>query len=94
MGFTMIATDEGMLEGIITNADIRRGLIRNIKALDKINAADLINRNPAFVYDDETVSEILNYIKSLSFPVLFLPVVDRNKQITGTIKFNNLIKGE
>jgi ribulose-phosphate 3-epimerase len=94
MGFTMIASKGGLLEGIISNADIRRGLIKNLNALDKIDVTTLINREPAFVYDDETVSEILSYIRNLPFPVLFVPVVDREKRITGTIKFNNLIKGE
>jgi hypothetical protein len=40
------------------------------------------------------VSALLNMVKNLSFPVLFVPVVDRTKKIVGTIKFNNLIKGE
>jgi ribulose-phosphate 3-epimerase len=94
MGFTMIASKEGILEGIISNADVRKGLIKNIHALDRIDVSTMINRDPAYVYDDETVSEILNYIKNLPFPVLYLPVVDREKHITGTIKFNNLVKGE
>ena len=40
------------------------------------------------------VSALLNFVKNLSFPVLFLLVVNRDKKIIGTIKFNNLIKGE
>lgn len=94
MGFTMIATEEGKLDGIISNADIRKGLLKNINALNQIDVSTLINHNPAFVYEDQSVSEMLNYIKNLTFPVLFLPVVDREKRIVGTVKFNNLIKGE
>lgn len=94
MGFTMLASGEGKLEGIVSNADVRRGLLRNIGQLDRIDAGSIINRNPAFVYDDMEVSALLNFVKNLSFPVLFLPVVNRDKKIVGTIKFNNLIKGE
>jgi ribulose-phosphate 3-epimerase len=94
MGFTMVASLDGRLEGIISNADVRRGLLKNISSLDKIDVSGMINRNPAFVCEDDTVSEMLNYIKNLPFPVLFLPVVDKEKRIKGTIKFNNLIKGE
>ncbi len=94
MGFTMIANAEGKLEGIITNADVRRGLLRNIDQLDRLDANSLINRNPAYVYEDMEVSALLNFVKNLSFPVMFLPVVDHDKKIVGTIKFNNLIKGE
>lgn len=94
MGFTHIADKEGYLLGIITNADVRKCLIKNIGNLNNINASDMINKNPAFIYEDDTVSDVLSYIKNLRFPVLFLPVVNGQKKITGTIKFNNLIKGE
>ena len=94
MGFTHIADKDNKLLGIISNADIRKGLIKNLGNLNQINIDDIINRNPAFVHDCDTVSDVLSYIKSLQFPVLFLPVVDKNQRITGTIKFNNLIKGE
>ena len=94
MGFTNITNNNGLLLGIITNADIRKGLIRNINNLNNVNVSDMINRTPAFIYEDETVTEVLSYIKNLHFPVLFLPVVNGQKKITGTLKFNNLIKGE
>jgi len=94
MGFTMLADDAGIMQGIITNADVRKSLLRNYKNTGDINVNDMINRKPAFVYDYETVSEMLAYIKSLDFPVLFVPVLDEHKKIVGTVKFNNLIKGE
>ena len=94
MGFTNVTDKNRNLVGIISNADIRKGLIKNLKDFNNINPDDIINRTPAFVYEEDTVSDVLTYIKNLQFPVLFLPVVDRKKRITGTIKFNNLIKGE
>jgi pentose-5-phosphate-3-epimerase len=94
MGFTMVADAEGRLAGIISNADVRKGLLRQIDSLDRLDTSAMINRDPAFVYEDMEVSELLNFVKNLSFPVLFLPVVDRSERIVGTIKFNNLIKGE
>jgi ribulose-phosphate 3-epimerase len=94
MGFTNVVDSGNKLIGIISNADIRKGLIRNLSDLNHINIDDVINRNPAFVYESNTVSEVLAYIKGLQFPVLFLPVVDNENKISGTIKFNNLIKGE
>ncbi len=94
MGFTMIAGDNDKLNGIISNAEVRKALIKNINDLNNIDISGMINRNPAYVNENSTVSEVLQYIKNLSFPVLYLPVVDDNKRITGTLKFNNLIKGE
>ncbi len=94
MGFTTITDKNGILQGIISNADVRRGLIRNYDHLDNIEVNSLINGDPAFIYDYENVTEVLAYIKTLPFPVLFFPVVDKNRKVVGTIKFNNLIKGE
>jgi ribulose-phosphate 3-epimerase len=94
MGFTNITNSNGILLGIITNADVRKGLISRINNLNEIEVSDMINCDPAYIFEDETVAEVLSYIKKLSFPVLFLPVVDRQKKVTGAIKFNNLIKGE
>lgn len=94
MGFTMLASKDGRLEGIVSNADVRKGLLKNIHQLNLLDIESMINRNPVFVYEDMEVSELLNTVKNLTFPVLFLPVVDRTKKIVGTIKFNNLIKGE
>jgi len=94
MGFTTVVDDTGVMSGIITNADVRRSLLRNYENIGNISVDDMLNRNPAYVYDYETVSDMLAYIKTLDFPVLYMPVLDENKKIVGAIKFNNLIKGE
>ncbi|MFA6923382.1 MAG: CBS domain-containing protein [Bacteroidales bacterium] len=93
-GLTIVVNENGELEGLITNADMRRGLIKNFNDMNNIDINTIINRNPAYIYEKNTVTEILNYIKSLNFPVLYLPVVDEKKRLTGILKFNNLIKGE
>lgn len=94
MGFTTVVNEDDELQGIITNADIRKSLIRNYDNLVNIAIGDMLNRDPAYVYDYETVTDILAYIKTLNFPVLFMPVVNEQKKLVGAIKFNNLIKGE
>lgn len=94
MGFTMLSDASGRLEGIITNADVRRGLLKNITNLNLLDPARIVNRNPATINENCTVSELIEKIRSLSFPALFLPVIDDNNTIKGTITFNNLIKGE
>lgn len=94
LGFTTVVDEKGVMQGIITNADVRKSLLRNYASIASIDVQDMINRNPAFVYDYETVTEMLSVIKTLDFPVLFMPVVNKDKKIVGTVKFNNLIKGE
>jgi arabinose-5-phosphate isomerase len=93
-GFTNVADESGKMKGLISNADVRKGLIKKISDLNKIEENDLINRNPIKVYDDFTVTEMIEFIKNTKQNILYLPVVDRNNNLTGAITFTNLIKGE
>lgn len=94
LGFTNVVDDSDKLIGVISNADVRKGLIKNIKKLEAITVNDLLNKNPFKIKDSSTVSEMLAFIKSIKFPVLFLPVVNDNNVLQGIVTFNNLIKGE
>ncbi|MCB9233562.1 MAG: CBS domain-containing protein [Bacteroidia bacterium] len=94
LGFCLQVSSEGKLTGLITNADIRRGLIRHMSDLNKLKIDSIINPRPKVVNQDFTVAELLDFIKSLPFPVLYLPVVDDQNHLTGALTFNNLIKGE
>ncbi|MFH1005004.1 MAG: CBS domain-containing protein [Bacteroidota bacterium] len=94
MGFTTVIDDSGKLTGIISNADVRKGLIKKINNLNFIQTKDIINRNPICVYDDFTITEMIEFIKNTKQNILYLPVVSRKNNLTGAITFTNLIKGE
>jgi len=94
MAFTLTCRNDDTLVGLISNADVRKGMIRHIDDLNNMSVDELINRNPAVVKANNTVEEMLNKIKNLPFPVLYLPVVNDKQQVVGVVKFNNLIKGE
>ncbi|MBT29957.1 MAG: hypothetical protein CMO01_09885 [Thalassobius sp.] len=94
LGFTILTSDSGKLEGIISNADVRRGLIKNIDDISKISIEDMVNSNPVRANENDTVEELLKLIKSKSFPINFLPVVNDADEVCGVITFFNLVKGE
>jgi ribulose-phosphate 3-epimerase len=94
-GFTSVTDAGGKLLGIISNADVRKGLLKNAnKKPEAIKVTDLINTTPFKINVSSTVSEMLELIKGIKFPILFLPVVDNNNILQGIVTFNNLIKGE
>lgn len=94
LGFTLLVNDSHQLLGMITNADIRRGLLKHIDDFNAIEVTDIINTSPLAIDEQATVSEMLQLIKQQSFPINYLPVIDNERRVTGSLTFMNLIKGE
>ncbi len=94
LGFTLLTDDNNKFVGLISNADIRKGLIKKIDALNTIQISDIINRTPLIIYDDFSIAEMIEFIKSSRFSILYLPVLDRENNLTGAVSFTGLIKGE
>ncbi len=94
LGFTLIADEQGKLAGLSSNADVRRGLLRNLDNFNAIKLEDIINKNPVSINEQATTSDLLNLIQHKNFLISFLPVVDDQNNLTGTISFINLIRSE
>lgn len=94
LGFTLLVDEDGKLEGMITNADVRRELLRHIDDLNKAGTPDIINTNPKVAQEDFSVTELLQYIKEQPFAINYIPVVNEKNVVTGGLSFMNLIKGE
>ncbi|MBI1227663.1 MAG: CBS domain-containing protein [Bacteroidetes bacterium] len=93
MAFVLI-TDNEKLKGIISNADVRKGLIRNFENLNGINAFDLVNSNPIVIQEDKTIDELLHLIRGVKFPLQYIPVVNSDGDLTGALTFTQMIKAE
>jgi pentose-5-phosphate-3-epimerase len=94
MAFTSVIDDDGVLKGIVSNADVRKGLLANIDDLNGLEAASLINRTPIIIDQWTSVTELLRFIRNQSIPINFLPVTNREGKLAGSLTFNDLIKGE
>lgn len=94
MGFTLLVDGDGRLEGVVTDGDVRRAFLRHIDNLNEVTLEDLINRNPISIGSDATISQMAEIIKNHTNPIVFLPVVDPDSRLVGTISFNNLVKGD
>ena len=94
LGFSMITDNENNLVGLISNADVRRGLIDILPNLNELDVHQLINRQPITIYDDNNVYEMFDLIRSYAMPISYLPVITRSRQLVGYLTFVNLIKGE
>ena len=94
LGFTLVLDNEGKSKGLISNADVRKGLLNNLNDINKLEAVQLVNSSPTTISDCSTVIEMLQLIKHSSFPITYLPVVSKDGFAKGIVTFVNLIKGE
>lgn len=94
LGFTLVTDANKHFKGLISNADVRKGLLKSIGNLNAIKANELINSSPTCIDDESTVLDMLRLIKTSPFPVSYLPVLNKSGNAVGIVTFVNLIKGE
>lgn len=94
MGFCIVVDEEDTFKGIISNADVRKNMLANIEQLTTPDLSGLVNENPVKIDEEASVQDLLALVKSKSFPILYLPVVNNRNKATGIVTFVNLIKGE
>jgi ribulose-phosphate 3-epimerase len=93
-GFTLVLDDEGKFKGLISNADIRKSLLKYIHNINELDPISMINSSPLVVPDSGTVLDMLRLIKFSRFPVSYLPVLNKDGFAVGIVTFVNLVKGE
>lgn len=94
LGFALVVDALGKLTGIVSNADVRKALIAHNGDISGIELKELLNTNPITCEAGSTVNELLELIRSFSFPISYVPVVESGTNAKGIVTFVNLIKGE
>jgi CBS domain-containing protein len=94
LGFTLVVGEDQQLNALISNADVRKGILRHLDDLTSIEIESFLNANPTCISDSASVLEMLRLIKKSPFPIMYLPVVNEEGQAKGIVTFVNLIKGE
>jgi CBS domain-containing protein len=92
-GFVLIVDENKLLKGVISNADIRRGLIAQLNNLKDVDVRQMVNPNPVRIVDSADLGGMLTMINELNFIILFLPVVDAAGVLKGAVLLNNLTRG-
>jgi len=94
LGFTLIVNTKDKLVGLVSNADVRKGMLKHLDDLNTLSPIEFINEKPKSILDTANVLEMLQLIKLSKFPVMYLPVIDKDGNAKGIVTFVNLIKGE
>lgn len=93
LGFTIIEKNN-QFDGIISNADVRKAMIKNFEDIAGLEVTEMINHDPITIDAEANVDDMLNLVRKQSFPVMYLPVINANNKTEGIVTFVNLIKGE
>jgi ribulose-phosphate 3-epimerase len=94
LGFCLVLGKDEKFVGLVSNADVRKSLLRSLDNLNAIDVSAMINTTAIGIVQEATVDEMLQLIKKQSFPVTYLPVWDKYKIAVGIVTFVNLIRGE
>lgn len=94
LGFTILENGDQTLEGIVSNADLRREMLRKIESPSEIDLENMINKSPILINENASVKEMLAKVKQHNFPINYLPVINSENKVSGVVSFLNLIKGE
>jgi ribulose-phosphate 3-epimerase len=93
-GFVLLEDPAQRLRGLISNADVRRGLLRHLDDLNRVGLQDVINEYPVVARTEDRIADLLARIQACPFPIGFMPVLDSEDRLAGALQFNQLIKGE
>ncbi|ECU9386471.1 KpsF/GutQ family sugar-phosphate isomerase [Salmonella enterica subsp. enterica serovar Newport] len=92
-GAATVINEQNELAGIVTDGDIRRYVMYNNLFLDN-PVTEVMTTSPAWVYEDELVEAAIRKMsENVPSPVTVLPVLNRDKKVTGLLNvadlFNN-----
>jgi len=94
LGFTLITDAAKKLIGLVSNADVRKAMLKFGPSVFDQPAPMFMNQSPVVLNETATVNDMLKLIRKCAFPILYLPVVNDAGEARGIITFVNLIKGE
>lgn len=79
VGIAIIVDNDRRLQGVVTDGDIRRAILKNIP-MDSF-VREIMNKNPKFVYVGQQKSDIIKMMNDYS--IKHLPIVDHQHQVIG-----------
>lgn len=92
LGAVSVVDDDGVMQGILTDGDIRRGLKKGYEFLDR-PVKELMTVTAKMVSKDKLAAEALRIMeKNSPRPITVLPVVDGKKRVIGLVHMTDLVR--
>lgn len=92
LGAVSVVDDNGVMLGVLTDGDIRRGLHKGVDFLQR-PVTELMTKTPHYITKDKLAAEALHIMEShRPKPITVLPVVDENKKVIGLLHMTDLVR--
>ena len=91
MGAVIVADAGNKLRGIYTDGDLKR-TIQQRKDFFTCTIDEIMSVDPISVREDRLAVEALGLMENRSSQISVLPVVDRDKKVTGIVRLHDLVR--
>jgi len=89
LGCTVVEREQGVLEGIVTDGDLRR-LLQRTSNISNITAADVMTRDPKTIREGSRAVVALQEMES--YNITQIVVVDEHHRAVGVIHLHDVVK--
>lgn len=92
LGAVSVVDANGVMQGVLTDGDIRRGLSKGVDFL-KRPVKELMTANPKTITQDKLAAQALHIMESNKpKPITVLPVIDNEKKVIGLLHMTDLVR--
>jgi arabinose-5-phosphate isomerase len=90
LGHAIVIDNNGMIAGVLTDGDVRRGLEKWGGKLFDMSAGETMTKNPKTISEDELAAKALSIMESYSISALIVP--DAGGKPLGIIHLHDILK--
>ena len=92
LGAVSVVDENGIMQGVLTDGDIRRGLSKGVDFLQR-PVRELMTANPKTITQDKLAAQALHLMESNQpKPITVLPVLDENRKVIGLLHMTDLVR--
>ena len=92
LGAVSVVDQNGIMQGVLTDGDIRRGLSKGVDFLQR-PVSELMTANPKTITEDKLAAQALHLMESNKpKPITVLPVLDEKRKVIGLSHMTDLVR--
>jgi len=92
LGAVSVVDENGVMQGVLTDGDIRRGLSKGVDFLQR-PVKELMTANPKTITEDKLAAQALHLMESNKpKPITVLPVLDKERKVIGLLHMTDLLR--